>query len=100
MLTWSDMSQSPWELYHSGYKWIIDIDNDDNWKIMIQNAIINKPYHETQMISSISMRKPSKSSVFSLKIPNILYGSSSKPFLIPPINFLIYKAGELHLAFL
>ena len=71
MLTWSDMSQSQWNLYHSGYKWIVDIDNDDNWKTMIQDAIINKPYHETQMISSISMRKPSKSSVYSLKIPDI-----------------------------
>ena len=38
---------------------------------MIQDAIINKPYHETRMISSISMRKPSKSSVYSLKIPDI-----------------------------
>ena len=67
MLTWSDMSQSQWDLYHSGYKWIIDIDNDDNWKIMIQDAIINKPFHETELISSISIHQPSKSSVYSLK---------------------------------
>lgn len=67
MLTWSDMSQSKWDLYHSGYKWIIDIDNDDNWKIMIQDAIINKPFHETELISSISIHQPSKTSVYSLK---------------------------------
>ena len=67
MLTWSDMSQSKWDLYHSGYNWIIDIDNDDNWKIMIQDAIINKPFHETELISSISIHQPSKTSVYSLK---------------------------------
>ena len=78
LLTWSDMKQSRWNLYHSGYKWIVDLDYDEHWKTMIQHAIINESFPEIEVKTSSSMHKPSKSSAFSLKVPEISNRSSNR----------------------
>jgi hypothetical protein len=64
LLTWNKMDNDKrWDLYHSGYKWIVDIDSNDDWKVMIQHAIINEPFPE------IDVKASSRSSGFSLKVP-------------------------------
>ena len=65
LLTWDDMKNNKrWILYNNGYRWIVDIDNDE-WKLMIQHAIINESFPE------IEVKASSKSSGFSLKVPEI-----------------------------
>ena len=76
LLTWDKIEKDnkdkqKWKLYHNGYKWIVDVDNDTNWKSMIKYAIINKDQQiDTPFISNVNS--------------DILKGHSSKKTAIPP----------------
>ena len=86
LLTWSDMGDSRWDLYRNGYEWIVDVDNDEHWKTIIQHAILNEhqenesrhipnvtkriakrsPFHRTKrMPNKKSSHSPSKSDLMS-----------------------------------
>jgi len=70
LLTWNKMEKDKrWDLYYSGYKWIVDLDNDEHWRNMIQHAIINEPFPEIEVKTS---------SGFSLKVPEISNRSSNR----------------------
>tara|TARA_B100001059_G_scaffold231919_1_gene268717 strand:+ start:374 stop:1900 length:1527 start_codon:yes stop_codon:yes gene_type:complete len=50
LLTWGDMDDPRWNLYHEGYEWIVDIDDSsEKWKDMI-----HKGFHSNMPIRDIS----------------------------------------------
>lgn len=58
LLTWDDMGDPRWNLYHEGYEWIVDIDDSsEKWKDMI-----HKGFHSNMPIrdSSSQTRKNGK----------------------------------------